>query len=68
MRYAIIIETDESGCSAYVPDLPGCIAAGATVEEVRTLIAEAIQMHLEGMREDGDLVPEPTSLCEYVEA
>jgi predicted RNase H-like HicB family nuclease len=68
MRYAIIIETEGNGCSAYVPDLPGCIAAGDTVEEVRKLIAEAIQMHLEGMREDGDPVPEPTSLCEYVEA
>ena len=55
-------------CSAYVPDLPGCVAAGDTVEEVRKLIAEAVQMHLEGMREDGDPVPEPTSLCEYVEA
>ena len=68
MRYAIIIENDGNGCSAYVPDLPGCIAAGDTVEEVRKLIAEAVQMHLEGMREDGDPVPEPTSLCEYVEA
>jgi len=67
MRYAIIIEKDADGCSAYVPDLPGCIAAGDTVEEVRTLIAGAIQMHLEGMREDGEPVPEPTSLCEYVE-
>lgn len=67
MRYAIIIEKGANGYSAYVPDLPGCIAAGDTVEEVRTLIAEAVQMHLEGMREDGDPVPEPTSLCEYVE-
>jgi predicted RNase H-like HicB family nuclease len=67
MRYAVIIEKDSKGCSAYVPDLPGCIAAGDTLEEVRTLIADAIQMHLEGMREDGEPVPEPTSLCEYVE-
>jgi predicted RNase H-like HicB family nuclease len=68
MRYAIIIENDGQGCSAYVPDLPGCIAAAETVQEVRKLITEAIQMHLEGMREDGDCIPEPTSLCEYVEA
>ena len=68
MRYAIIIEQDGARCSAYVADLPGCIAAGDTVQEVSKLIAEAIQMHIEGMREDGDPVPEPTSLCEYVEA
>lgn len=69
MRYAIIIEKDDHGCSAYVPDfLPSCIAARTTVEEVRTLSAEALRMHREGMREDGDPVPEPTSLCEYVEA
>jgi predicted RNase H-like HicB family nuclease len=67
MRYAIIIENNGNGCSAYVPDLPGCIAAGDTVKEVRKLIAEAIQMHLEGMREDGNPMPEPISLCEYVE-
>jgi predicted RNase H-like HicB family nuclease len=67
MRYAIIIENDGNGCSAYVPDLPGCIAAADTVEEVRRLIAEAVQLHLEGMREDGDPIPEPTSMAEYVD-
>jgi predicted RNase H-like HicB family nuclease len=50
-----------------VPDLPGCIAAGDTLEEVRRLVAEAIAVHLEGMREDGEPIPEPTSLAEYVE-
>jgi len=67
MRYAIIIENDGNGCSAYVPDLPGCIAAADTVEEVRRLIGETVQMHLEGMREDGDPIPEPNSMCEYLD-
>ena len=67
MRYAVIIENDGKGCSAYVPDLPGCIAAENTLEEVRRLIAEAIAVHLEGMREDGEPIPESTSLAEYVE-
>ena len=52
-------EEDENGCSAYVPDLPGCIAAGDTIEEVRTLIAEAIKFHIESLREDGEVVPLP---------
>jgi predicted RNase H-like HicB family nuclease len=67
MRYAVIIENDGKGCSAYIPDLPGCSAAGDTLEQVRRLIAEAIEVHLEGMREDGEPIPEPTSLAEYVE-
>ena len=67
-RYAVIIEREEKGCSAYVPDLPGCIAAGNTEQEVRTLIKEAIEFHLEGMRHHGERIPEPTSICEYGEA
>jgi predicted RNase H-like HicB family nuclease len=67
MRYAIIIEKSETGYGAYVPDLPGCIAAGATLEETEHLIREAIEFHLEGMHEDGLSPPEPTSLAEYVE-
>lgn len=61
MEYVVIFEEVENSCSAYVPDLPGCIAAGETVEEVQTLIAEAIEFHIEGLREDGDVVPPPSS-------
>ena len=61
MEYVVIFEEGENNCSAYVPDLPGCIAAGDTIEEVRTLIAEAIAFHIEGLREDGDIVPMPAS-------
>lgn len=67
MRYAIVIEKTAENYSAYVPDLPGCIATGASVAEVQLLIREAIAFHLEGMREDG--VPEPpaSSVVEYVD-
>jgi predicted RNase H-like HicB family nuclease len=67
MRYAIVIEKAEDNYSAYVPDLPGCVATGATVEEAETQIREAIEFHLEGLREDGLPVPHPTSRVEYVE-
>jgi predicted RNase H-like HicB family nuclease len=67
MRYAIVIEKAEGNCSAYVPDLPGCVAAGATAAEVESEIREAIAFHLEGMREDGQSVPTPSSQVEYVE-
>ena len=67
MRYAIVIEQAEGNFSAYVPDLPGCIATGATVPEVEAEIREAIEFHLEGMREDGLAVPEPSSQVEYIE-
>ncbi|BAZ36622.1 hypothetical protein NIES4101_25410 (plasmid) [Calothrix sp. NIES-4101] len=67
MRYAIIIEKAESNYSAYVPDLPGCIATGLTIPEVEQQIKEAIDFHLEGLREDGLTIPKPTTLCEYVE-
>jgi predicted RNase H-like HicB family nuclease len=66
-RYAVIIEKGESSYGAYVPDLPGCVAAGETVEEVKSLISEAIEFHIEGLKEEGLYVPEPSSLCEYVE-
>ena len=68
MRYAVIIETGERNYSAYVPDLPGCVATGKTVEEIRQRIREAIELHLAGMREDGLPIPQPTSLADYVEA
>jgi predicted RNase H-like HicB family nuclease len=67
MWYAVVIEKSETGHSAYVPDLPGCVAVGETVEEVETLIREAIEFHLDGMREDGIRIPEPTTRLEYVE-
>jgi len=67
MRYAIVIEKAEGNYSAYVPDLPGCIATGATVQEVESQIREAIEFHLEGLREDGLPIPAPASRVEYVE-
>ena len=67
MRYAVVMEKSESNFSAYVPDLPGCIATGATIAEVESEIREAIAFHLEGMREDGVAPPIPHSRVEYVE-
>jgi len=67
MRYAIVIEKAESNYSAYVPDLPGCIATGASVQEVEQLIREAIAFHLDGLREDGVSPPQPKSQVHYVE-
>ncbi|MBK5970978.1 MULTISPECIES: type II toxin-antitoxin system HicB family antitoxin [Thiorhodovibrio] len=67
MRYAIVIEKSDSNFSAYVPDLPGCIATGTTVAEVESEIREAITFHLEGMREDGMPPPMPQSQVEYVD-
>ena len=67
MRYAVVIEQAEGNFSAYVPDLPGCIATGATVEATEHAIREAIEFHLEGLREDGSPIPPPTSRVNYVE-
>jgi predicted RNase H-like HicB family nuclease len=67
MRYAIVIEKAAGNYSAYVPDLPGCIATGATVDETEDAIREAIEFHLEGMKEDGVLPPPPSSTVDYVE-
>jgi predicted RNase H-like HicB family nuclease len=67
MKYAIVIERSSSGFSAYVPDLPGCVAAAETEEEVRDLIREAIEFHLEGMRESNEPIPEPAARVDYVE-
>jgi predicted RNase H-like HicB family nuclease len=67
MRYAIVIEQTEGNFSAYVPDLPGCVATGATVADVEREIREAIAFHLEGLRQDGLPVPAPASVVEYVE-
>ena len=67
MRYAIVIENAPENFAAYVPDLPGCITTGKTLEEILSNIREAIKFHLDGMREDGLPIPEPTTRCEYVE-
>ena len=67
MRYAVVIEKAENNYSAYVPDLPGCVATGASVAETEAQIREAIEFHLEGMREDGTPIPPPSSQVEYVD-
>lgn len=67
MRYAIVIEQAGDDFSAYVPDLTGCIATGATVEEVEAAIRRAIEFHLAGLRADGAPIPPPSSRVDYVE-
>jgi predicted RNase H-like HicB family nuclease len=67
MKYAVIIEKGEDGYGAYVPDLQGCIAAGDTKDEVKRLIQEAIEFHIEGLKEDGQSIPEPSSTIEIIE-
>jgi predicted RNase H-like HicB family nuclease len=67
MRYAIVIENAGTNYSAYVPDLPGCIASGATLAEAEQHIREAIEIHLQGMRADGTPIPLPSSRVDYVE-
>lgn len=66
MKYAVVFEKSSTGYSAYVPDIPGCVAAGRTLDETAGLIREAIQAHLELMRQDGDAIPEPTTQVDYV--
>ena len=68
MRYAVVIEKADGNYSGYVPDLPGCVATGATPEEVHREIKAAIRFHLDGLRQDGAQIPQPSALCEYVEA
>jgi predicted RNase H-like HicB family nuclease len=67
MKYAVVIEQAGSNFSAYVPDLPGCIATGATVKEVEYEIREAIRFHIDGLKQDRIPVPSPSSAVEYVE-
>ncbi len=67
MKYMVIIEKGESGYGAYVPDLPGCIAAAETENEVRELIQEAIAFHIEGLIEAGEPVPQPSSASIFIE-
>jgi predicted RNase H-like HicB family nuclease len=69
MKYAIVIEkAPGSNYSAYVPDLPGCVATGNTLEEIKRLMQEGIEFHLEGMRKDGEPIPQPSTEVAYVEA
>ena len=68
MRYAVVIEKADENYSAYVPDLPGCVATGATVEAVEQEMREAIRFHIDGLKADGLPVPAPTSIAEYIEA
>lgn len=67
MRYAVVIEKGEKNYSAYVPDVPGCVSAGNTVDETLQNIREALLFHFDGMREDGDAIPNPETLVDYVD-
>jgi predicted RNase H-like HicB family nuclease len=67
MRYAIVLEKNEQNYSAYVPDLPGCVATGDSLQETENLIREVIKLHIEGLLEDGLPLPEPTSVVEYMD-
>jgi len=67
MRYAVVIEKAENNYAAYVPDLPGCVTTGETMEETEQQIKEAIEFHIRGLRQDGLPVPEPSSRVDYVE-
>ncbi len=68
MKYLVVVEKTAGNYSAYVPDLPGCVATGGTLEEVQQNIREAVAMHMEGRREDGLPVPIPQTQAEFVEA
>jgi len=67
MKYLVVVEKSENGFGAYVPDLPGCVAAAKTREEIVMLIQEAIEFHIDGLRKSGDPVPKPTSQGELVD-
>jgi predicted RNase H-like HicB family nuclease len=67
-KYLIVIEKTANNLSAFSPDLPGCVATGVTQSEVEERMRDAIRMHLDGMREDGLPIPEPSSIAEYIEA
>ena len=68
MRYAVVFEKSESSFGAYVPDLPGCVAVGGSLAEVKTLISEAMKLHLAELKSDGRHPPEPASVCAYIDA
>jgi predicted RNase H-like HicB family nuclease len=67
MRFAVIIEKGKRNFSAYVPDVPGCVATGKTRKAVERQLREALELHLAGLREDKIAIPKPTSICEYIE-
>jgi predicted RNase H-like HicB family nuclease len=68
MRYVVVIEKADSNYSAYVPDLPGCVATSSTIPEVEAEIRDAIRFHIDGLKADGLAVPAPTSIAEYIDA
>jgi predicted RNase H-like HicB family nuclease len=68
MKYLVVIEKAEGNYAAFIPDLPGCVATGATLNELHRNITDAVAMHLEGLREDGLPIPEPQTQAEFVEA
>jgi len=68
MKYAVVIEHADDNYAAYVPDLPGCVSTGATLDETEKAIREAIDFHIDGLKEDGVSIPRPSTVCEYVEA
>ena len=67
MKYTVVIEETRTGFSAYIPDLPGCVAAGATRDETLELLREGAEMHIEFMREDGEVIPEPGAAVDVIE-
>ena len=66
-KYAVIIERGPNNLSAYIPDLPGCVTTGKTLEEIECNIREAVELHLEGMLEDGEPIPEPSTSVSFIE-
>jgi predicted RNase H-like HicB family nuclease len=67
MRYAVVIEKAKRNYSAYIPDVPGCVSTGKTVEQTLANLREALEFHFEGMREDGDTIPDPETLVDYID-
>jgi predicted RNase H-like HicB family nuclease len=68
MKYLVIYEKTATGYSAYAPDLPGCITTGSTLKETERMMREAIEFHIEGLREDGLPIPEPSTVADYITA
>jgi predicted RNase H-like HicB family nuclease len=67
VKYGVVIEKSADGYGAYVPDLPGCAVVADTVEETKSLIESAIALHIQAMRADGEVIPEPTTIVDYIE-
>jgi predicted RNase H-like HicB family nuclease len=67
MRYAVVIEKSARNYSAYLPDVPGCVATGKTVAQTMSNLQQALEMHFAGMQEDGEAIPDPVTLCDYVD-